>query len=292
MPANPRVRGNNSFGITTDNPLAAGATSFNSAGLITLPTVLTQHATITLDPLREFGEPEIIVVTVHTFMSTIATVTRGQYNTTARSHPQGTLWLHAPLDEDFIEILTSVTRPTDPYRGQGIFETDSNRYVGRSTADAWQQMGLFFDPPACKITHSVAQSIADASATTVAFDSEVYDTDSMHDIVTNNSRITINTAGLYLFVFDGNFITGADYLSLQGFFQITAGAPFGVTVVGTLTDTGVGAHMNTASVRKMAVGESVTVTVRQNNSANTARNLEKNVEFSPYFSATWIGRGN
>lgn len=127
MPINPRVRSNNVFGFTTNNPLTAGATSFNSAGLANLAVILTQHAVITLDPLREFGEPEIIIVTAHTAAATVATITRGAYGTTARVHVQNTLWVHAPVTDDFRQIVTSSTRPSDPYEGQQIYETDTHR---------------------------------------------------------------------------------------------------------------------------------------------------------------------
>lgn len=135
MPLNPRVRSNNVFGTTLDNPLMSGATSFNSTGLANLDTIITQHAIITLDPLRQFGNPEIVIVTAHTASASIVTIVRGAYNTTTRSHPQGTLWVHAPLDEDFIEIVTSVTRPTDPYEGQFIFESDTNKLIGFGGVD-------------------------------------------------------------------------------------------------------------------------------------------------------------
>lgn len=135
IPLNPRVRANNVFGTTTDNPLAAGSVTFNSPDLADLNVIINKHATITLDPLRQFGNPEIVIVTVHTINASIATITRGTYNTTPRDHPQGTLWVHAPLDEDFIEIVTSVTRPTDPYHGQMIFETDTNKLVGYGGID-------------------------------------------------------------------------------------------------------------------------------------------------------------
>ena len=73
MPAGPRIRGNNSFGVTTDAPLTAGATTFNSAGLATLPVVSAAHAVIVLDPKRVNGEPEIVVVTSHSALATVAT---------------------------------------------------------------------------------------------------------------------------------------------------------------------------------------------------------------------------
>lgn len=137
MPSGTRIRGNNAFGVISDNPLTAAATVLNSPDLPSLPAVSSGHAIITLDPLREYGNPEIIVVTAHTASSTVATITRGAYGTTARQHPAGTVWVHAPIDEDVIEIATSGARPSDPYRGQMIFESDTNKYVGRSTNDTW-----------------------------------------------------------------------------------------------------------------------------------------------------------
>lgn len=51
-----------------------------------------------------------------------------------------------------------------------------------------------------KVWHSAHQSIPTSTWTTVAFDSEAYDTDSIHDLVTNNSRLTCKTAGKYVIV--------------------------------------------------------------------------------------------
>lgn len=43
------------------------------------------------------------------------------------------------------------------------------------------------------VYHSTSQSIPHTTQTTLAFDSEVYDTDVIHDNVTNNSRLTVPT---------------------------------------------------------------------------------------------------
>lgn len=140
MPANPRVRTNNVQGTVSDNPLTNVATTLNSSGLANLAAISSQHAVIILDPLRSAGAPEIVVVTAHTGAATSATVSRGQYGTSARQHAQGTLWVHAPLTEDFLAIVTSSTRPSDPYRGQVVFETDTDKLMARSIADAWQEV--------------------------------------------------------------------------------------------------------------------------------------------------------
>lgn len=138
MPSGPRIRSNSEFGLITDNPLTAGATTFNSARLALMPVVSAAHAVVTLDPRAQNGEPEIVIITAHTAAATVATISRGAYGTVARSHPVNTEWIHAPVDEDFIEVLTSATRPSDPYGGQLIFETDTEIYVARNAANgAW-----------------------------------------------------------------------------------------------------------------------------------------------------------
>ena len=134
-----RIRSNNIFGSITDNPLTSGGALFNSPSLADMPAVTAgNHLIVTLDPLRQYGFPEIVMVTAHTASATVASIQRGMYGTTPRSHPSGSFWAHAGVVEDFIPILTSVTRPADPYRGEMIFETDTNSFVARDTSDVWQ----------------------------------------------------------------------------------------------------------------------------------------------------------
>lgn len=142
MPAGSRVRANNVYGTVSDNPLLAAAVSFTSLGLSLLPAISGQHAVIVLDPKRVFGEPEIVVVTSHLAMGTSATITRAQYGTTARDHPQGTAWAHVPVGpDDYTAIVTSSTRPSNPYAGQMIFETDTDKFVARVASNAaWQEV--------------------------------------------------------------------------------------------------------------------------------------------------------
>lgn len=123
----PRIRANNVYGTISDSPLAAGSTTMNAAGLANLPAVASAHAVIVIDPLRTAGAPEIVIVTAHTGGSTAATVTRGAYGTTARSHANGVLWVHTTTIDDLIRVVTSGTRPSDQYEGQLIYETDTNR---------------------------------------------------------------------------------------------------------------------------------------------------------------------
>ncbi len=51
--------------------------------------------------------------------------------------------------------------------------------------------------PCARVYHSAAQSIADSTWVALAFNSERFDNDAIHDTVTNNSRLTCKTAGKY-----------------------------------------------------------------------------------------------
>ncbi len=53
------------------------------------------------------------------------------------------------------------------------------------------------DDISCKVTKSADQTITNSTSTIITWDNEDYDTDSMHDNITNNSRITIKTPGKY-----------------------------------------------------------------------------------------------
>ncbi|MBA7685925.1 hypothetical protein ES703_94356 [subsurface metagenome] len=56
----------------------------------------------------------------------------------------------------------------------------------------------FLHAHGARVYHSLDQSIPNLSWYTLAFDSERYDTDDIHDTVTNNSRLTCKTAGKYV----------------------------------------------------------------------------------------------
>lgn len=62
----------------------------------------------------------------------------------------------------------------------------------------------------CRVYHSVAQTIPTGVVTVLAFDSERWDTDSIHDNVTNNTRLTCKTAGLYLITAHVGFTANAN----------------------------------------------------------------------------------
>lgn len=69
----------------------------------------------------------------------------------------------------------------------------------RLQADSGATEGVAWKPTdiGCRVTHSLDQVIGTGAFTKVAFNTESYDTDTMHDNSTNNTRITFTTAGKY-----------------------------------------------------------------------------------------------
>lgn len=61
------------------------------------------------------------------------------------------------------------------------------------------------NPPACYAYRTTGLSVANNTLTAVNFDSEKYDTDTMHDLAANTNRITIFTSGTYIVTFNGTW---------------------------------------------------------------------------------------
>ncbi len=70
----------------------------------------------------------------------------------------------------------------------------------------------------CRVTSSGNVALANNTLTAVAFDTEVYDNGGCHSTVTNNTRLTAPTSGLYLIVSSAEFaaaVTGARHIYIK-----------------------------------------------------------------------------
>lgn len=147
------------------------------------------------------------------------------------------------------------------------------------------------NPPACRVYNNAAQSITDNTETTVAFNSERYDTDSMHSTSVNTSRITFNTAGLYVVGFLLEFTAAADYflcyasLRLNGTTQIDEASSFGIASAASAV------KLRAVTTYKFAANDYLEIRAYQDNTANAARNLQVAGQRAPEFWATWAGVG-
>jgi hypothetical protein len=183
-------------------------------------------------------------------------------------------------------VCTSSTRPGSPTEGQVIYETDTDRvYVWNGTA--WIEVGLTFSPPACRVYHNANQSIPNTTVTVLAFNNERFDTASMHDNVTNNSRITITKAGLY--VVTGNVEWPTNVAGERVLSVILNAALTTIAQVRALPNTAERTAMALTTVYKFAAGDYIQLQVYQ--TIGSALNVNATPNWSPEFSATWIGAG-
>lgn len=83
-------------------------------------------------------------------------------------------------------------------------QTIDNPTAGQPIPAAWSDqvrndLEYLVDPPACSVYHNTTATVATATPSALAANSEFFDNDSMHSTSTNNTRITATTAGRYEF---------------------------------------------------------------------------------------------
>lgn len=135
--------------------------------------------------------------------------------------------------------------------------------------------------PCCRLTNSGNISIPNATFTNLTFNTELEDSDTMHDLVTNTDRITFKTAGFYNVFssvrFDassagyrliGIYLNNATFIAADG--RVPIPAP-------DQTDMGV------TTGRRFAVNDFVTL--RLYHTAGAALNCLAYSEFTPIFGA-------
>lgn len=184
------------------------------------------------------------------------------------------------------------TAPTT--RASGYLVTAANW-----NTDLVDNITFLANPPACRVRHSANLSITDSTltelgvtaGTTACFDTERYDTASLHDTVTNPGRITIPVAGIYLVSFNGHFVSRNDYFQIYADLRLNGTTTIATANIGSFNGVTLSPDIEAHTQYKFAVNDYVTVRVYQDNNANAAANLETQGNFSPEFSATWIGLG-
>lgn len=153
-------------------------------------------------------------------------------------------------------------------------------------ANVRDNVSFLANPPACRVYHNANQSIAASTETTLAFNSERFDTNTMHDTVTNNSRITINTAGVYVVTASVAFAAGTGTWTSYATIRVD-----GTTTIASqqhLAPTTLGTNISLSTIYKLSVGQYLEVRVWQNSGTI---NVNTVAQLSPEFSAIWAGLG-
>lgn len=165
--------------------------------------------------------------------------------------------------------------------GEYVDENDYNSLI--------DGLNFLADPPACRVYNSANVSIPNNSATSLTFNSERYDTDSMHSTSSNTSRITFNTAGLYVVSGTIQLAADSDYTLVQ--LGIQANSSTNIALIRDMATVNDSRILTVTTVYKFAAADFVELQVRQVNTSAAANNVLAVGNYSPEFSATWIGRG-
>lgn len=180
----------------------------------------------------------------------------------------------ANLNVDKIDDLHAAASGADAH----ALATDANGSISIVSVVASTAIGA-------RVYHSAAQAIVTATPTALAFDSERFDTNAIHDTSTNNSRLTCKTAGVYVISASVQFAANATGLRavnivVNGSVYI---APMRFMAV---TDAGNASLVTNTTIYQLAVNDYVQVLVQQNSGANL--NVLANGNFSPEFSMVRI----
>jgi len=138
--------------------------------------------------------------------------------------------------------------------------------------------------PSCCAHHSTGQTLANATFTNIQFDSEIWDNDTMHDVSTNNERITFKTAGLYLV--EAHIAYAINATGMRALIMYHGAIP--VISVGPLASSWPSDYspVSFATIVKAAVNEYVYMKGYQSSGGNL--DIVHAADYSPYFSACWL----
>jgi len=206
----------------------AGAVAAATTRVINMP-----DKNVTLD---DVADPRPPTGHAHTHASTTGKTANDHHNQDHKArHVSG--GADAFVSTDVIEAIAKRLRETAGPTTLLMGAVADGEFLKRSGA------ALIGDTPSggggadkgCRVLRTTVQSIAAETWVSVNFTSEGYDTDGMHDNVTNNERITIKTAGKYFIgcyiPFDANatgqrswrLLTGGDSIA-QALINATAGS--------------------------------------------------------------------
>lgn len=136
-----------------------------------------------------------------------------------------------------------------------------------------------------RVFHNANQSIANTTPAALAFNSERADTDTIHDNVTNNSRLTCKTAGVY--AVSANVEWTANATGYRELFLLINGVTRFADNVAPPVTTGVVTRQQAQGIYALAVNDYVEAWVNQ--SSGVALNIITAANYSPEFMMVRLG---
>lgn len=138
------------------------------------------------------------------------------------------------------------------------------------------------NPPAARAYHNAAQAIADSTFTKLAFNSERYDYDTIHDTATNNSRLTCKTAGVY--VISGSVSFASNTTGIRRVLILVNNTTYIADQVFTPIAGGNETTVSISTQYALAVNDYVELQVYQTSTGSL--NVNSNANYSPEFMMT------
>jgi len=166
----------------------------------------------------------------------------------------------------------------------GTAELAANSVDASKIADASVTAAKLAAQPSARVFHSISQSVANTTLTVAAFDSEHFDTDTIHDTATNNSRLTCKTAGRYIIIANIRYspnVTGDRYAQIR--LNGTTVLGYELCRAAATADT----MLLVSTLDSLAVNDYVEVIAYQD--SGVSLNLTSDATFSPKFMMIRVG---
>lgn len=159
--------------------------------------------------------------------------------------------------------------------------------------------GFFWNPPRCRVYKASSQSLATGAQAVLTWDSEVFDSDGMHDPSSNPTRLTVRTAGIYEITvhieWEIKNVTDNSHRWVGVHKNNSAGTTWGTSAqlnydhqIQTDNDTSGAPQSNHCSIfKECAVNDYFEVLAEQ--SANATVTTHESVNTRSFFSMLWLG---
>ena len=154
-----------------------------------------------------------------------------------------------------LTALTETPAPDDVLVVVDVSDT-TQAASGTTKAVEWSALA-----PRVRVFASASQPTSNATQTSLTFDTETFDTDTMHDTGTNPERITFTTAGVYLV---GGHNSWASSSAGRRQLRILLNSATQLTNVVQDVDTGTGHVLSVVTIFDMAAGDFVELQAFQN----------------------------
>lgn len=144
-----------------------------------------------------------------------------------------------------------------------------------------------------RLTHSAAETLVNNTAKVLSFDTEITKRRITHSNVTNNNRITFDTAGFYVFGAQCSVTGETDYTSI--FLQIRDNGSTGIAsarLIAAGTFSADQPFLTCTGGKEFVVNDFIDVTVTQENTSANSEATVVNSQVSPIFWAARIGALN